>query len=224
MTSLLERAHGRLGRTWLRLGVPWRRPRGYVRLGTDYGGWWVPEWITRAGALAYSAGVGEDISFDLALAARGMQVVCFDPTPRAVSHFAANAPGDGLDFEAIGWWDDDCELRFYAPRDPTHVSHSAVNLQRTSDYFSARVERPDTIRLRRADPVPDLVKMDIEGAEYRVLPAMIGAGFLPRVLCVEFNQPVPLRMPRSCLRQLRAAGYEVQCVEDWNVTLVKPAA
>lgn len=219
--TLRERIRARLGRAWLRLSAAPKRPSGYVRLGTDYGGWWVPEWVLRPGALVYSAGVGEDTSFDLELAARGLKVVCFDPTPRAVAHMATSAPARVLDFEPIGWWNEDCELRFFAPRDAAHVSHSAVNLQQTTDFFIARVERPETIRLRRGDPIPDLVKMDIEGAEYHVLPAMLRDGFLPQVLCVEFNQPVPLRMPRVGLQELRAAGYVVQFVEGWNVTLVR---
>lgn len=219
--ALLQRVRGTLGKGWLRLQAPRRRASGYVRLGSAYGGWWVPGWIISPGALAYSAGVGEDTSFDVELAARGVQVVCFDPTPRAVAHVASHVPEGTLEFEPIGWWDQDCDLQFFVPRDPAHVSHSAVNLQRTSDFFMASAERPTSVRRRRGEPVPDLVKMDIEGAEYRVLPAMISDGFLPRVLCVEFNQPVPLRLPRARLRELRAVGYTVESVEDWNVTLVR---
>ncbi len=221
MMTLTRRLRSRFGRTWLRLSAAPRRPAGYVRLGTAYGGWWVPAWVLQPGVLAYSAGVGEDTSFDLELAAHGVQVVCFDPTPRAVAHMATIAAPGLLDFEPIGWWDEDCEIRFFVPRDSTHVSHSAMNLQQTTEFFTARVERPETIRQRRGDPVPDLVKMDIEGAEYKVLPAMLRDGFRPRVLCVEFNQPVPLRMPRAHIQGLRAVGYNVQSVEGWNVTLVR---
>src|SRR3546814_9362953 len=38
----------------------------------------------------------------------------------------------------VGLWSEDATLRFYAPRDPTHVSHSIVNLQETESYFEAR--------------------------------------------------------------------------------------
>ncbi len=42
-----------------------------VRLGSPGGGWWVPESVVRAGAVAYCAGAGEDVTFDLELHRRG---------------------------------------------------------------------------------------------------------------------------------------------------------
>lgn len=58
------------------------------RLGTAYGGWWIP---AAAGlgpeSLVVSAGVGEDMSFDLELHAKyGCPLVLVDPTERAVRH------------------------------------------------------------------------------------------------------------------------------------------
>src|SRR3546814_18913651 len=44
-------------------------------------------------------------------------------------------------FMPVGLWSEDATLRFYAPRDPTHVSHSIVNLQETESYFEARCRR-----------------------------------------------------------------------------------
>ena len=49
-------------------------------------------------------------------------------------------------FMPVGLWSEDTVLRFFAPRDPAHVSHSVVNLQRTEDYFEAPV---------RSIPTPD---------------------------------------------------------------------
>ena len=51
-------------------------------LGSDYGGWCIcPENLT-ADSVVYSFGVGEDISFDLALIERfGLRVMLLIPTP-----------------------------------------------------------------------------------------------------------------------------------------------
>lgn len=41
-----------------------------MRLGSKYGGWIVPATLVRPDSVCYCVGVGEDISFDLALIER----------------------------------------------------------------------------------------------------------------------------------------------------------
>lgn len=189
------------------------------RLGSAGAGWWVPESCVKPGAVAYCAGAGEDITFDLALLERGCSVTTFDPTPRAIAHVRRTVPAHAaFRFEPVGWWDADEEVRFYAPRDPAHVSHSALNLQHTSEFFVAPVRRVDRLMADLGDDHVDLIKMDIEGAELRVIPALIEHGPVPDVLCVEFDQPQPLRSLLATVRALREVGLELNKVERWNFT------
>jgi FkbM family methyltransferase len=189
------------------------------RLGSKGAGWWVPESNIRPGAVAYCAGAGEDITFDLALLERGCKVTTFDPTPRAITHVRRTAPADArFRFEPVGWWDTDGEVRFYAPRNPAHVSHSALNLQHTSDFFTAPVRRVDRLMTALGDDHVNLIKMDIEGAELRVIPALIEHGPLPDVLCVEFDQPQPLRSLVATANALRDTGFDLNKIERWNFT------
>jgi FkbM family methyltransferase len=193
-----------------------------ARLGSDYGGWWVPRSVLRPGAVAYCAGAGEDITFDLALLERGLQVTTFDPTPRAIAHVAQTAPDiPAYRFEPIGWWDSKTDLRFYAPSNPLHVSHSAVNLQATEEYFTAAVDTVHAIAARLGDAKVDLIKMDIEGAEYRVLASLLELGPRPEVLCVEFDQPAPVRRTLKAARALREAGYDLLRLEGFNATFAR---
>ena len=58
-----------------------------VRFGSGYGGWHVPAGVLSSNSVVYSAGVGEDASFDLELIrAIGCDVWAFDPTPRAIEY------------------------------------------------------------------------------------------------------------------------------------------
>jgi FkbM family methyltransferase len=200
------------------------RPRGdhLVRLGSNYGGWWVPESVLRHGAVAYCAGAGEDISFDLELLAHGMKVTTFDPTPRSISYINGLAIDDaGFRFVPVGWWDAKDELQFYAPRDPSHVSHSVMNLQGTDTFFTAAVDTVAALGTAAGDEDIDLIKMDIEGAETRVIRSILRNGIKPSVLCVEFDQPQPFRGIIATVGSLRRHGYRAAKIEGWNVTFVR---
>lgn len=203
----------------------WLRPRpvsDLVRFGTDYGGWWVPSSAVRPDAVAYCAGAGEDISFDLELHQRGCQVTTFDPTPRAVNFVRTNAPTDErFRFVPVGWWGEDTALRFYGPKNPSHVSHSVLNLQGTSSFFTARVKPVQALMAELGDDHVDLIKMDIEGAEYSVIDSLLRDGPLPHVLCIEFDQPQPPRKTIGAVRRLRAVGYSLAHIDRWNYTFVR---
>src|ERR1043166_677122 len=56
----------------------------YEVLGTEYGGWPVVAGTVSPASIVYSFGVGEDISFDVALIeSTGCQIWAFDPTPKS---------------------------------------------------------------------------------------------------------------------------------------------
>ena len=59
------------------------------KLGTKYGGWYVPEEMElNEDSIIYSAGVGEDISFDLLLNNKyKSHIYLIDPTERALKHY-----------------------------------------------------------------------------------------------------------------------------------------
>ena len=197
---------------------------GLVRLGTAYGGWWVPERMLKPGAVAYCAGAGEDVSFDLELFRRGCHVTTFDPTPRAVDHLQQVKPeSENFRFVPVGWWHTASQVRFYSPSDPLHVSHSVVNLQATSSFISVPVEPVHQLMKELGDHRVDLIKMDIEGAEYAVIEDILVHGPRPTVWCIEFDQPQPIARTLRAARKLRKAGYELVKIESFNFTFVLSA-
>lgn len=193
-----------------------------IPLGDSYGRWIVPSSILTESSICYCAGVGEDISFDLALIERfGCVVQAFDPTPRSqiyVNEHVANEPR--FVFHPYGLWSEDTVLKFYAPKNPDHVSHSAVNLQDTDTYFEAPVKSLSTVMAELGHQSLDLLKIDIEGAEYEVLNSLLSSTIRPSILCVEFDQPVPLSKPVEMVNLLAAAGYAPVVRDGWNVTFV----
>lgn len=161
-----------------------------LTIGSTYGGWVVPTEELGTDSVCYCVGCGEDITFDLGLVERfGCEVFGFDPTPRAIAHVEVAAKHQPkYHFEPVGVWDKEDVLRFYAPRNPAHVSHSLVNLQKTAEFIEIPVKPLRTLMSSRAHDHLDLLKLDVEGAEYRVIEAMLADSIRPHVLCVEFDE------------------------------------
>jgi len=231
-------------------------PSALLRLGTEYGGWTIPaDHGLGPDSVCYMAGAGEDISFDCEIARRfGCRVTVLDPTPRAVAHFEqlcravqaghafpingsatafyALAPADlaRMRFLPFGLSDADLEQKFYLPRNPAHVSCSTANLQGTDDYFTAQCHTLRTIMNRQADAQVDLVKMDIEGAEYAVIRDLVASGPLPRLLLVEFDEihspqdaAAPTRIQRH-IDMLTGAGMRCFSVDGCNYSFMRALA
>lgn len=191
-----------------------------VRLGSDYGGWWVPLDRLGSASICYLAGVGEDVTFDLALVERtGCEVWAFDPTPRALAH-AATVNESKFHFLPLGLWSERSVMRFYVPKDPTHVSHSITNLQQTDEFFEADCRPVSELMRELGHDRIDLLKLDIEGAEGPVIDSMLRDGVQPGVLCVEFDAAEPPWTTLGRIRRLRRQGYELVHLEDRNYVFV----
>lgn len=201
--------------------------------------------------VAYCFGAGEDISFDLGLVQLGgWSVNTFDPTPRAIKHFEnlktntqkglpteidrvpgsyySASPEDiaKLHFFGFGAWSSDTTLKFYEPKNPEHVSHSIVNLQKKDTFFSAPCKRIVSIMKELHHETIDLIKLDIEGAEYEVLKDLMLSQVKPPILCIEFDEghttqsfAAALRIIKT-LRKLKRYGYKISYRAGWDITLI----
>jgi FkbM family methyltransferase len=187
----------------------------FVHLGTDYGGYGVVLERLSPAAVVYSFGLGEDISFDLSLIERvGCQVFGFDPTPRSVAWVAAQSPPASFRVEQLGVADYDGVASFAPPKNPAHISHSM--LEGAGDETAARVEfqvkRLSTLMAERGHAALDVLKMDVEGAEYGVLGDMLKSGVRPKQLLLEFHHGmhgIPVSRSERSLSELQSAGYRI---------------
>lgn len=228
MNAVLKRALHRIHRDTSRamgfdalIGQRIQSRHDLVRLGSPYGGWIVPSDAVQAHSVCYCVGVGEDISFDLALMERfGCEVHAFDPTPRAIEFVRRNAADvPRFHFHPVGVWDRDELLRFYAPSNPAHVSHSVMNLQQTDSYFEAPCRSLTSLMKELGHTRIDLLKLDVEGAEHRVIAAMLEHGVTVKVLCVEFDEATMELTPESRQRIVATAdalashGYQLVAQE-----------
>ncbi|MBA2346752.1 MAG: FkbM family methyltransferase [Solirubrobacterales bacterium] len=201
-------------------------------LGSEYGGWVIPSSLFRSDSVCYCVGCGEDISFDLGLIdAFGCDVYGFDPTPRAIAYVKKVAgPNPKYHFHDIGLWDKEDTLKFFVPKNPNHVSHSLVNLQKTEEYLSVNVNRLSNVMSSLGHQNLDLLKIDIEGAEYKVIESIIEDGIDVKVICVEYDEcfnPLNAKYKeriRDSVNSLIENGYSLVCAQgNGNYTLVRNA-
>jgi FkbM family methyltransferase len=224
-----------------------------VRLGTDYGGRVIPSGFLNSESICYCVGAGEDISFDLALVQQfGARAWILDPTPRAIEHYrdlqrrtlagqkqSINrepevvydlVPEDllRLQYLPFGLWSKDDVLKFYAPANTEHVSHSLVNLQRTTSHIEVPVRRLKNVMDELGHQRIDLLKLDIEGAEYAVLDSVLEDDLDVSVICSEYDEwhhPLDdgaLSRINGSIARMKRGGYVLADIDnDCNVMYIR---
>ena len=186
------------------------------KLGTDYGGWYIPKNISlNENSIVYSAGVGEDISFDIKLISKyNCNVYLIDPTQKSINHFDeyknyvldrtfkfkggiqndyySNIENekhniDKINYINLGLWNKKTQLKFYKQNNENYVSQSLIDGMFSNKYDIVNVDTIKNIMINNNHNTIDLLKLDIEGAENIVLEQMLNDRIYPKYLCVEFD-------------------------------------
>lgn len=187
------------------------------------GGWWFHPGLLDERSIVYSLGVGEDLDFDLALVRRfGCEVHAFDPTPSTVNWIAERELPPALHFHPWAVTARDGTLTLY-PRVRRDGSRDAVMYTMVPDDKAAGegIEVPalrlGSIAERLGHARLDLLKMDIEGAEYEVLDSLLESSVKPIQLLVEFHHRFPGIGPErtaDMIGRLRTAGYRLFAIAE----------
>jgi FkbM family methyltransferase len=225
-----ERTKRSLGRRWRE----WRLPRGYARLGTRYGGWWLDTRRIGARALLIDAGLGEDISFPAAFLQRfaGSRVLGIEPNPRSLAYCRANQPAGMEILERAFWTHAGETLTFHLPRSqealPKGADGVSGSLVGTHEYVdggaSLTVQTVDLASVLAHAGASEcaVLKLDIEGAEYAVLKQLCESGEIRRAaqVLIEFHHRVThhgLDATQAAIAQVTACGFELVHTEGRNV-------
>jgi len=214
-----------------------RRTPPLVRLGTDYGGWWIPDEILNDSSktrVLISAGLGFDVSFDEALLQAGFEVIGLDPLEESVN-YASELLKNYRKFTCInvGLWSTTGSQNFFPPRNRLHDAWSATNVQNTTISSSRRFE---VVSLRKISEIfPQLneaeyraIKMDIEGAETELIPSLVAfegkfnfiaieMDFLSLIPFLSLMKRIKMAvLARNLLNQLDKRGYDLVKNDNFN--------
>lgn len=187
------------------------------------GGWWFHPDTLGEDSVVYSLGIGEDVDFDLSLIRRyDLELHAFDPTPSTVDWLAAHKLPESFRFHPWAVAAEDGILKLY-PRVKRDGSHSSVmyTMVAHEEAQDAFIEVPAfslvNIAAKLGHDHIDLLKMDIEGAEYEVLDNLLGSAVQPRQLLVEFHHRFPgigLHRTTSMIERLRSSGYRIFAISE----------
>jgi len=190
----------------------------YEVLGNDNAQFAIHSEKLREQARIYSFGIGTDISFDLELIRKfGVQVHAFDPTPRSLAWLKTQKIPPAFHVHQYGVAACDGMLRFAPPKSPAHVSHTIVQRDGLEHSICAPVRRITTIMKELGHDSIDILKMDVEGAEYAVLRDVLENSIMVRQLCVEFHhrwREIGVSRTREAISALRARGYRIFHISD----------
>jgi FkbM family methyltransferase len=203
-----------------------RRRPGIQEFGSKYGRWAIDATRMSESTVIASFGLGDDVSFEDEVIARfGCRVVGFDPTPRSLQYLAQRPPSPNFNSHAYALAANDGHMEFLAPpasvADQVSASAVATYEDASSDRFTVPCLTLSSALAHAATPEVDVLKLDVEGAEYEVLTQAARAGWLEPVsqLLVEFHHFLPglhPRQTRDAIRMLQGLGFEVAWVGRTN--------
>ena len=202
--------------------------RKTVRMGNSYGGFEVvPEVIEGRGIVVYSFGIGEDLSFSKSILDRfDAEIFAYDPTPKSIEyvHNSEILNNDRFHFYPFGLSDKLERVMFFLPQNDEWVSGSSV-ITKDKKEKGIEVEMRDlySLMVKNGHDHIDLLKMDIEGSEFKVVDSLerlvSQGGVIPDIkqICIEVHDRYfdeGYEMLTGFITKLRTMGYELVNVSD----------
>jgi len=181
--------------------------------GGDHG-WVVDESLLNRESVIYSVGVGSNIDFDIELInSFGATVHAFDPTPRSIEWVKNQQLPKHFIFHPFGLSAENGHMDFFPPAKASSTHFSPIDRYGdTNNIVRAPVKDIDTIASELNHKEIDLLKMDIEGAEYEVIEALPKNRVAINQILIEFHhmyKGVPISKTVDAISTLSNLGFEL---------------
>jgi FkbM family methyltransferase len=183
-------------------------------LGAENACWTIYNKDFTFGSVVYSFGVGTDISFDLELIKKfQLQVHAFDPTPKSIQWVQQqNTPKEFI-MHPYGLAAKSGKLDLFLPEQDNYVSGSIMSDMITSHKkVSVDVLDLSSIMKMLGHGKIDLLKMDIEGAEYEVIQNIIENQLDIKQILIEFHhrfKNIGIEKTKTAIASLNKVGYKI---------------
>lgn len=191
--------------------------RSCVNYGNRFADWtFCPDKLDEHSVI-YSFGVGEDVSFDLRLIDHyQLQVHGFDPSPRSIEWVEGQNLSDKFHFHPYGLAAKDGTITFSEPVEANihslKISDPAEGKDAGLKTHRLPVHRLTTLMEKLGHDRLDILKMDIEGAEYEVIEDILSSKVSITQILIEFHhrfRDVGIGKTRRAVSRLNEAGYRI---------------
>lgn len=166
-------------------------------------------------SVVYSFGIGMDISWDRQMIERfGLTVHGFDPSPGCLEWIRGAELPDKFIFHPIGIAAGDGTLKLYPPPTARTVHYSAINRAKAPEKaaIEVSVKRLATIVEELDHDHIDLLKIDVDGAEYEVIPDVLASPIPIRQILLEVHhnfRTLRFKDTRRLIEMMRDHGYRI---------------
>lgn len=174
-------------------------------------------------SVVISAGAGRDVSFELELIkCFGCKVVLLDPSPTGIATMAlAKNQHSQLEFIQAALVEKDGPISFFEPSNSEEGSFSSVAGEGGGHKVKG-ISLNTLMKMHHWNKI-DLLKIDIEGAEYEVIRSILKNKIKVSQICVEFHNNVLPGIPTgwtvNSLSRLWSRGWRVIHKSGSNHTL-----
>lgn len=236
LKSRLVQAQNQLTIRLVRIGYRNTHLSRLTRIGTYYGGWYLPKSILHSSKkkTLISLGVGFDVSFDKELLSHGFNAILLDPLYECISYAKRELAGvDSCFFENRAISNINGVENFFPPKNPKHDSWSSTNIQSSAKTSakSFEVVSLDRLMSKYEELTSDTwlyLKMDVEGAEVKVIPDIYNSEMKFSFVGIEldFLSLIPflgikrrvnaILLARKFLKGMLGAGYTFVHSDNFN--------
>jgi len=186
----------------------------------NYSGWNISPDLIHQQDIIYSLGICDDIGFEKTIIEKfNVTVFAFDPTPYSVNWIGEQTLPENFNFYPWAAAGTDGNFFLY-PR----ISNKGERSRTMFTFHQQEESRSDGVKVE-AFSVPsmadklntriDILKMDIEGAEYDVIDNLIDSALRPKMLLIEFHhrfKGIGKQKTYSSIEKLRQNDYLIASI------------
>jgi FkbM family methyltransferase len=188
--------------------------------GNIYGGFYVSTQFLGPNSIIYSFGIGEDISFDKAIIKNhNCNVFGFDPTPKSIMWIKNQDLPANFNFYDFGIGNKSGFVDFYLPKNPEYISGSYIiqNNVNSLEKIVVKMKSFEDIINELGHKHIDILKMDIEGAEYDVIDSILNTKIPINQFLIEFHDRLFENgkvQTQEVIGKLKSNGYGIFAISD----------
>lgn len=186
-------------------------------------GWkYIPE-LLGPDSIVYSLGVGDSIDLDMDLIHHySLTVHAFDPTPYSLEWVSGLELPDNFKFHPWAAAGNDGTLRLFRRVNKRGKASDVMwtadsNAADESDFVDAPAYTIATIMQKLGHSRIDVLKIDVEGAEYAILDSLGDVANLPTQLLVEYHHRFPgigKQRTAASIDNLKKLGYRIFAISE----------